>query len=548
MTLDFIAKLSKAYWLGLLSVVALAVASQIIMVPALTNKLSDGTRINLAGKQRMLSQKLGLQAVGFSAGLTDRGLISQTLKEWFLAHEALTRGSTTAGLEPLSDPGLLARYADLEPIMRRIEHSTSTLSGDKQADAERLQNLVEDLDEFLVDMNSLVYAHELDAEGKLRSIRLYQWGLFVALMCVLALQAKWAFLPAIRGVSKELNEKVKAQEELRVAFDRAVDSERKTRTFLSSVSHDIKTPLNAISGYAALLKAEAQSEVSDAIDAAVLALNTKVSNVLDAASESIRYSAIPVEVNLRDLTNAAVAAMASELQARRVVVTVDVDAQCRGIADRTLLTRLVINLISQNMGVAQAIFFSCAASSGDGHLLKLQVQLRPQSNPAPDPMLDRIDLAIANAMDVTVHSYNTALTKYSEIKIPGPRLEAAAEPGYPASGRDMVVLVVDDNAVNRKVASAMLAQVTRFVHVVSNGLEAVQFVETEPVDFILMDVEMPVMDGIEATRQIRSLQCTQPIIVALTGNTLQETRDACDAAGMDGFISKPLRLNDVLGM
>ncbi|MEM7001761.1 MAG: response regulator [Pseudomonadota bacterium] len=74
---------------------------------------------------------------------------------------------------------------------------------------------------------------------------------------------------------------------------------------------------------------------------------------------------------------------------------------------------------------------------------------------------------------------------------------------------------------------------------------------TEPVDFILMDVEMPVMDGIEATRQIRSLQCTQPTIIALTGNTLQETRDACDAAGMDGFISKPLRrdvLNDVLGM
>lgn len=109
------------------------------------------------------------------------------------------------------------------------------------------------------------------------------------------------------------------------------------------------------------------------------------------------------------------------------------------------------------------------------------------------------------------------------------------------------ILLVDDNAVNQKVAVYLLQRMGCRVDVAGNGREAVSMAKRFPYDAILMDCCMPEMDGIEATRQIRSSEspCRRTPIVALTADVLHDTRQECLNAGMDDYLAKPLRLSDL---
>ncbi len=110
-------------------------------------------------------------------------------------------------------------------------------------------------------------------------------------------------------------------------------------------------------------------------------------------------------------------------------------------------------------------------------------------------------------------------------------------------GRDLRVLLAEDNRVNQMVATRALSKLGCSVEVVDNGQAAVDAVQTNRYDVILMDVQMPELDGLEATRIIRAMpEVPQPRVIALTANAMQEDRGRCLAAGMDDFLSKPITL------
>ena len=115
------------------------------------------------------------------------------------------------------------------------------------------------------------------------------------------------------------------------------------------------------------------------------------------------------------------------------------------------------------------------------------------------------------------------------------------------AGVPLRVLVVEDNAVNQKVAVRLLSRLGLRAEVAGNGLEAVQMFRSLHPDIIFMDCQMPELDGYEATRQIRLLQNPgeRPAIIAMTAEALSGSRDECLAAGMDHYISKPIELNDL---
>jgi len=118
------------------------------------------------------------------------------------------------------------------------------------------------------------------------------------------------------------------------------------------------------------------------------------------------------------------------------------------------------------------------------------------------------------------------------------------------------ILVVDDNEINQKVAARILQQLGYQPEVAGNGREALSAIEQEPFDFILMDVMMPELDGLEATRIIRKRQMSgehknfqsRIIVVAMTAHAMQGDREKCIAAGMDDYLSKPIRPKDVREM
>ncbi len=117
----------------------------------------------------------------------------------------------------------------------------------------------------------------------------------------------------------------------------------------------------------------------------------------------------------------------------------------------------------------------------------------------------------------------------------------------PQAPRSLRVLVAEDNAVNQKLATRMLEKFGCRVDVAANGQEAVQMISQIPYDVVFMDCQMPVMDGYEATRQLRAMQNGGPHlpIVAMTANAMQGDREKCLEAGMDDYISKPMKLEDI---
>jgi CheY-like chemotaxis protein len=109
------------------------------------------------------------------------------------------------------------------------------------------------------------------------------------------------------------------------------------------------------------------------------------------------------------------------------------------------------------------------------------------------------------------------------------------------------VLLVEDNLVNQRVALRLLERLGYQADAVANGREAVEAVARHPYQLVFMDLQMPEMDGFDAARSIRKKESAhpQPCIIALTANALQSDRDACLAAGMNDFITKPIKLGDI---
>jgi CheY-like chemotaxis protein len=118
---------------------------------------------------------------------------------------------------------------------------------------------------------------------------------------------------------------------------------------------------------------------------------------------------------------------------------------------------------------------------------------------------------------------------------------AAASDGASA----LRILLAEDNAVNQKVALKLLEQLGYTADVVSNGVEAIDAIERQRYDVVLMDVQMPELDGLDATRRICErwpIAERRPRIVAMTANAMQDDREACFAAGMDDYVAKPIRI------
>jgi CheY-like chemotaxis protein len=123
--------------------------------------------------------------------------------------------------------------------------------------------------------------------------------------------------------------------------------------------------------------------------------------------------------------------------------------------------------------------------------------------------------------------------------------EAYTGPHPPAPLR---ILMAEDNAINQKVGKLILQRAGFHIDLVGDGNEAVEAHRANPYDVILMDCQMPAMDGFEASRQIRLLQHRQPVIIAVTANALAGERERCLRAGMDDYLSKPFQAEQLVAV
>jgi CheY-like chemotaxis protein len=139
--------------------------------------------------------------------------------------------------------------------------------------------------------------------------------------------------------------------------------------------------------------------------------------------------------------------------------------------------------------------------------------------------------------DALVNVFATSESRITLQRAP----DAATDPTL-ARRHPLRILLAEDNAVNQKLALRLLANMGYVADVVDDGLQAIAALDGSDHDVVLMDVQMPELDGLEATRRIRAQWPDRPLhIVAMTANAMAGDREACLAAGMNDYVSKPIR-------
>jgi signal transduction histidine kinase/CheY-like chemotaxis protein len=358
--------------------------------------------------------------------------------------------------------------------------------------------------------------------------------------------------------------------------------------FLANMSHEIRTPMNAVIGFAELLKATPlsvlQKDYVDTICESGALLISLINNILDLAKiESSKIALEAIDFNLEDLIGSVLKILRSKIGAKNINLNFTypetVPRYFKG--DPTRLRQIFLNLVSNavkftdkgeitvsvipeksnSVNVTRLTF--SVKDTGIGIAKENQKELFEAFTQADSSITRKysgsgLGLAITRSLltllggSITVESEPgkgseflfTLDLKPGEPKVEKDGIQAQSEipDNEPsAATKGIVVLVAEDNPLNQKLMRILLGKIGWMYEMASNGQDAVEKVKKHDFDLILMDVQMPVMDGYEATKNIRELGSKAPII-ALTAHAFKEEEERCRAAGMDDFIAKPIEI------
>jgi signal transduction histidine kinase/ActR/RegA family two-component response regulator len=397
-----------------------------------------------------------------------------------------------------------------------------------------------------------------------------------------------------------LRSRVRAQtRELRRAKDAAEAANRAKSEFVANMSHEVRTPMNGVLGTVDLLSDTpldtAQREYVAMIRSSGHSLLRVINDVLDFSKmEAGRMDLRPEQVSPRELVDGVVDLLAVEAQRKHLSLrgTVAPDVPPSIVADGERLRQVLVNLAGNAVKftdrgeVAVSIERVVGVASGTGDTTRLRFEVRDTGiGIAPehlasifgafsqaDGSISRrfggtgLGLAISNRLvammgggRIEVTSGTGVGSRFSfEIDVPigadrpSERDTPDGSPSQAPAERAAVVLrvlLVEDNAVNRLVAERMLQKAGHRVTCAENGQVAVERLAAEAFDAVLMDVQMPVMDGYEATAAIRTREATgtgHVPIIAMTAHAMSGDRERCLEAGMDGYVTKPVTTAELL--
>lgn len=376
-------------------------------------------------------------------------------------------------------------------------------------------------------------------------------------------------------------------EELRLLADRERRANAAKSEFLATLSHEIRTPMNAVVGLSDLLSGMPLDGVSQRYVAAINESASQLLHLINTILDLSRLEAGHAEFDRTSFdlgdTLARLAAVAAALAASKpVAVTVDAAADLPAYVtgDQGRLYQVLLNLLANSVKFttqgevvlravrmgrqgedADWIRFEIA-DTGPGlpasvvdHLFEPFV--RGEDAGEPRQAGTGLGLAISRRfMDLlggrigVAETSASGTTFYVEVELPAAQAPDAVAPPQPradADGQRLRVLVAEDTASSRLVVKAMLERLGHDVICVENGREAVDAVATGAFDVVLMDMQMPVLDGLGATRAIREMPDARRLvpIVFLTAQALPEARRIARDAGTSHYLTKPTRLADL---
>lgn len=364
---------------------------------------------------------------------------------------------------------------------------------------------------------------------------------------------------------------------------KAAESASQTKSmFLANMSHEIRTPLGVILGMIEILKdpalsSEEREHYLQIIERTGQNLTGIINDILDlskveAGHLMIEKSAFALSELIGELRTPL--EFSAERSGNRLTIEAEGEVPAAVISDRLRLRQIIVNLVNNSLkftedGEVQLTYgmdrdrlwfrvsdtgigipedrqeelfqvFSQIDSSmtrkREGTGLGLALSKRLAESLGGDLVLERSEVGKGSTFLLSVPAEKPSFA------LPHPLRQAEQENEFNSDLKDRRVLLVDDSVDNQTLIRVLLSRKGAEVESAMNGLEGVRKARSRPYDLILMDMQMPIMDGYEATRQLRNEGYIRPI-VALTAHAMKEDRERCLDAGCNDYVTKPIETN-----
>lgn len=381
------------------------------------------------------------------------------------------------------------------------------------------------------------------------------------------------------GIATDITDRIEHEHALISARKKAEHARKTQERFMANMSHEIRTPLNGIIGITNLLK---QTEVQPEQKEYITDIKESANNLLVLVEKILDFSHLNsgkltlarVDFNPAHVIRKALNSKREEAENKGLSLDMDIDLAMPEtvIGDPSRLHDVIVSLLDNSIRFTEkgSIHLSAQVSEKDEEKVTFSFELRDTGMGIPEHLHEEVfesfsqiqgsndrkfggaglGLALTRALlklqdgGISIHNNEEAGTLV-RFTIPYylfavPQQTVASETGNlhlpPLYGKS--ILVAEDNLLNQKVAQRTLVQAGAKVEIAENGVEVLNKLEGNTYDLILMDIQMPTMDGLRATRQIRDQGLGIPII-AMTASALKGDRERCLLAGMNDYIAKP---------
>jgi two-component system, sensor histidine kinase and response regulator len=362
--------------------------------------------------------------------------------------------------------------------------------------------------------------------------------------------------------------------------------------FLTNMSHEIRTPMNGLLGMASLLSqttlTREQNNYVENIRSCGDTLLTVINNILDfSAIETGKITLDEKVTDLRGLVQEVIEMFISRTSKTGIQLHYELspDVPNRIMTDKGRLRQILINLVANAAKFTQEGEIRIRIAHADagsiqtkGEQIGLDFEVMDTGDGIDAGPLDELKQFFARTDHATRPYGGTGLGLILSdrlVHLLHGRIRVSSEPGKgsrfnftilakpapqkatPATAEPLPrlaekyplrILLAEDNPINRQLAVMILDKMGYSCGVAENGKEVLDHLQKEPFDLIFMDIQMPEMDGLEATRRIRRGHGKQPVIIAMTANTTRKDRDDCLTTGMNDFLSKPVHLDELIRM